>query len=133
VESEKFLPTLYLCAPLLQVLNDDLNTSLALTHLHTLAGLANKAAGFREKTRLCQLLKVCGQFLGFFGRSPQAWLQKSWLFHSLGDEAVEALLERRRQARLDQDYIEADCLRDQLQAERILLEDIEGKTLWRRQ
>ena len=48
------------------------------------------------------------------------------------DPRIEALLARREQARLDRDFAEADRIRDELDAEGILIEDTPAGARWRR-
>ena len=48
------------------------------------------------------------------------------------DEAIERLIEARKEARGRKDWAEADRIRDELDAMGIVLEDKDGQTIWRR-
>jgi cysteinyl-tRNA synthetase len=47
-------------------------------------------------------------------------------------ENVDALIEARNAARENKDWAEADRIRDELDAMGIVLEDKDGRTIWRR-
>ncbi len=105
----------------MDALCDDLNTPLALSHMHALsdaamAGDAVAAGG----------LRAAGELLGLLGASPQAWFQGG------GDAAVDAAIAERVAARTARDYSRADAIRKDLEAQGILLEDNPGGTTWRR-
>ena len=45
---------------------------------------------------------------------------------------IDALIVARNQARLDKDWADADRIRGELDAMGVVLEDKDGKTIWRR-
>lgn len=79
-----------------------------------------------------QNLWAAGRFLGFFNHDPRAWLQRFW--KPCDRAEVEALVERRRLARLSKDYAASDAARKTLLADHeVVLEDrADGSVTWRR-
>lgn len=123
--------------PVLAALLDDLNTPLAISHLHELAGALNKAADDGEKARAKAQLLAAAEGLGLLSDDPEAWFK--WQpaeaaagADGLSDTDIDALIEERKQARADKDFARADQIRDTLQAQGIVLEDGAGGTQWRR-
>ncbi len=105
-------------------LADDMNTPLAISCLHRLAGEANKG----QLTSARQLLS-CASMLGLL-------TDENW-FASEGNDSksareIERAIEARNQARVSSDFAEADRIRDQLAAQGIKLFDGPGGTRWER-
>ena len=114
-------------------LEDDLNTPLAITHLHDLAGRLNKAKSLDEKIALKSALLASGDVLGILQQPVESWFR--WTpaaGAALSDEEIEDLVARRLQARKDRDFAEADRIRKELTDKGVLLEDGPGGTQWRR-
>ena len=108
----------------LSALADDLNTPLAISCLHRLAGEANK--GQVESKR--QLLS-CAFMLGLL--TSDSWFAGE----AYNDEEaieIENAIEARNQARTDRDFAEADRIRDQLAEQGIKLLDGPDGTRWER-
>ena len=119
--------------PVMAALLDDLNTALAVSHMHEVAGALNKATDAAEKATLKGDLLAAGAVMGLLGQDPEAWFR--WQpegASSLSDEEIDAMIEARVQARKDKDFAEADRIRDELKAQGIVLEDGAGGTTWRR-
>jgi len=117
----------------LSALEDDLNTPVAIAHLHDMGKRLNKAETIADKARLKMQLLNSGQLLGLFSEDVEAWFR--WQPKSaqgMSDEAIETLIHERRQARQNKDFARSDEIRDQLQAAGITLEDGAEKTTWRR-
>lgn len=111
-------------------LSDDLNTPLALTGVHAAADAVFAAEKDGDAAALAVAigaLKAAGSLLGLLQHDPQLWFQGD------GDEAIDALIEERNAARADKDFARADEIRDQLDAQGIVLEDGAGGTTWRRE
>jgi cysteinyl-tRNA synthetase len=120
----------------LDALDDDLNTPLALARLHEIAGELNVASknGLRtEQGKLCGALLAAGQLMGFLGEHPETWF-KGHVGGGGDKEAaeIESLIAARNAARKTKDFAEADRIRKDLLARGILLEDTPDGTIWRR-
>jgi cysteinyl-tRNA synthetase len=113
----------YLPNEIAAALEDDLNTPLALAHMHELAATLNRDRSADAKAGLLG----AGHLLGLLGAAPDAWLGGG------ADARIDALVRQRNEARRAKDFAEADRIRAALDAEGIVLEDKPGGvTLWRR-
>jgi cysteinyl-tRNA synthetase len=105
-----------------QAMDDDFGTPEAIAVLFELASRVN--AG--EKA-LAPQLRALGGVLGLLQRDAREFLQggreESWI-----TEAIEA----RAAARKRKDFAEADRIRETLLDKGIVLEDVGGRTTWRR-
>jgi cysteinyl-tRNA synthetase len=110
-----------------EALFDDLNTPKAITEMHRLADLAMAGDGAAASS-----LKAVGEIMGLLQATPEAWFQGQGSDDGLSAEAIEALIEQRRQARADKDFATSDRIRDDLAAQGIVLEDGGSGTTWRR-
>jgi cysteinyl-tRNA synthetase len=115
-------------APALDALGDDLNTPLAIAHLHDLAGAIHRSTDDHERGRLHAELVADGQLLGLLSYEPDEWMRP--VFEKRSAEITERIAAR-AQARREGCFAEADRIRDDLAAEGIILEDGPGGTTWR--
>ena len=118
-----------------QAMDDDFNTAEALAVLFELANQLNKAKAENDQAQAAQLagqLKYLGGVLGLLQDDPDAFLKGGAEEGGLGDNEIDALIEQRTAAKQEKNWAEADRIRDELQAQGIILEDGASGTTWRR-
>jgi cysteinyl-tRNA synthetase len=115
-----------------QALNDDLNTPIAIAEMHALAKSLNKAAA-ADKPGLKARILAAANLLGILQMDPEQWFQGQGDSDGISAEDIEALIEKRQQAKLDKDYALADQVREDLKAQGVMLEDSREGTKWRRE
>ena len=121
-------------AELLAALEDDLNTPLALTRMHDLASRLNKSTDADEQARLKGRMLAGGAILGLVQGDPEAWFQSMPQDDGgLSPTEIEDLIARRKSARADRDFAEADRIRAELAGHGVVLEDGPDGTIWRRE
>ena len=118
----------------LAALEDDLNTPLAIAHLHELTGALNKAEDDEARAVAKGALLAAADLLGVLQQDPEDWLkwQGAGSADGLADAEIEALVQARIDARQARNFAEADRIRQQLQESGIALEDGPKGTSWRR-
>jgi len=107
---------------------DDLNTPQAMAKLATLFKQANMAKTDADRARVKGQIQAAGALVGLFEQDPETWFQRD------DDDAaqIDAMVAARFKARQDKDWAEADRLRDQLNALKIVVEDGPNGSIWRR-
>jgi cysteinyl-tRNA synthetase len=114
-------------AALQAALEDDLNTPLALSHLHEAMAALNKADDDAGRSRARASLLAGGALLGLLEQAPGAWLRGD------GDAAwIEGRIAARTAARKARDFAEADRIRAELEGLGVLLKDGPTATDWSR-
>jgi len=116
-----------------QAMDDDFNTPEALAVLFDLASQVNrlKDEDTNAAVQKAAVLKKLANVLGLLEADPEQFLQAG-IGEDSDAEKIEALITARKQARENKDWAEADRIRDELDALGIVLEDKDGKTIWRR-
>lgn len=116
-----------------QAMDDDFNTPEAFAVLFELTRDINRAREDNEQqaATLAAVLRELGDVLGILQQDPEIFLQGN-AEAGLSDADIDALIERRNQARVDKDWAEADRVRDTLLEHKVVLEDGAGGTTWRR-
>ena len=131
-------------------LDDDLNTPLALAHLHELAGALNRAASPAEKRSAKSALLAGAGALGLLWQDPEAWfrtlrvggvptagtaisfVESTIALGGPSEAQIDAAILARRAARQAKDFKESDRIRDDLKARGVILEDGPKGTTWKR-
>lgn len=105
---------------------DDLNTPQSFALLHEYAHSYNK---FQDK-EMAKKLKASGKFLGFFQSSPETWFNKN----DADSGYIEEQIEKRKIAKQNKNWAEADEIRNSLKEIGIIIEDLaDGKSTWRKE
>ena len=121
-----------------RALDDDFNTPEALASLFEIAKEINKNRETDPKraSSLAGCLRGLGGVLGLLQDEPETFLRAATgtgpSAVSLTDNEIEALIADRIRARVDRNWAEADRIRDELEAQGIVLEDGASGTRWRR-
>ncbi len=118
-----------------KAMDDDFNTPEALAVLFELANGLNKAKAeghADDAGQLAAQLRRLGGVLGILQDDADAFFKGVSAEGGLSDEQIEAMIQQRLDARENKDWAEADRIRDEFQAQNIVLEDGAGGTTWRR-
>ena len=125
----------YYEARFFSAMDDDFNTPEAIAVLFELASDINrirKTQSDAAAAPLGALLKRLGNIIGLLNEDPESWLKGAAQTDGLSDDAIEALIRQRLDARKAKNWAESDRIRDELKAQGIQLEDGAGGTTWRR-
>ncbi len=109
---------------ILKPLYDDLNTPGYIANLHKLYEKASKG----ENIDL--FLSAC-KFIGLMNETSEQWNNYKKNKASITEFEIEKMLTLRDKARENKNYNEADRIRDELLDKGVLIEDKDGKTIWK--
>ena len=115
-----------------KALSDDLNSSLAIYEINSLADNLSKCK-LEEKSFFKGQLLASGKILGILQDCPNKWLKYGTTNNNLDSNLIEELLNKRKEARDNKNFIEADKIRDKLKKMGIEIEDTSDGTIWRSQ
>jgi cysteinyl-tRNA synthetase len=116
-------------------MHDDFNTPKALAVLFDLSRETNKIRQQKDEDAAAAhgaLLKQLGGILGILQTDPDEWLQGDINDNVLSSDAIEALIQKRLDAKAEKNWAEADKIRDDLKEQGISLEDNGTETIWHR-
>ncbi|OPX54828.1 cysteinyl-tRNA synthetase [Oceanospirillum multiglobuliferum] len=117
-------------------MDDDFNTAEAFAMLFDLAkqlNIAKKEGYTGLAAQLAGYLKLFGSVLGLFDQDPTEFLKGVEQEGALTADQIEAMIEARKQARLNKDFAESDRIRDELLSQGITLKDTREGTSWVRE
>jgi cysteinyl-tRNA synthetase len=132
-------------AAFFSAMDDDFSTPEARSTLFDLAGDINRVrtTDLAQANRLGACLRALGGILGLLQQDPEEFFQvvisaaadiRATARLTFTTEEVEALIEKRAEARQKKDWTEADRIRNELKAKGVVLEDgASGRTTWRRE
>ncbi|ALO46528.1 cysteine--tRNA ligase [Pseudohongiella spirulinae] len=112
-------------------MNDDFNTSEAISVLFDLAKEINKIKeqDAQQAAILARLLLKLAGVLGLMQGSAEAFLRRS--NDGVDAELIDSLIAQRKQARADKNWALADEIRDRLNAMNVVVEDGTDGSRWR--
>ena len=109
---------------ILKPLYEDLNTPGYIANLHQLYEKAYKGQDLELFISACK-------FVGLLNESNKVWQKYKKDKATINEKEIKSKIELRNKARKNKDYKEADRIRDELLDKGVLIEDKDGKTLWK--
>ncbi|HLX54479.1 MAG TPA: cysteine--tRNA ligase [Aquella sp.] len=107
-----------------QAMDDDFNTSLAISILFEIASQINK----EQNQELAELLVLLSGTIGLLGREVRDFFNSS---SEISPELIEEQIKKRQLAKQNRDFATADKIRNDLLEQGIILEDKPTGTIWR--
>jgi cysteinyl-tRNA synthetase len=116
----------------IEAMDDDFNTPVALAVLFDLAREINKLKLTNDSSVEAHagLLKKLAGVLGLLEQDPEDFFTDASDL-AINENEIQTLINARLDARKNRDWAEADRIRDVLMEKNILLEDADGKTIWK--
>jgi cysteinyl-tRNA synthetase len=111
---------------IIQPLYDDINTPGYIANLHKLYDKANKGNDIDK-----QIFNSACNFIGLLQETKEEWLEYKKGKIDISETEIENKIELRNKARADKNYADADNIRDYLLDKGVLIEDKDGKTIWK--
>ena len=78
-----------------------------------------------------QIFNSACNFIGLLNETKEEWLNYKKTKVSITEQEIINKIDLRNKARADKDYKEADNIRDYLLDKGVLIEDKDGKTIWK--
>ena len=107
-------------------LYDDLNTPGYISNLHN---LFDKAKNGNENDKKI-FISACN-FVGLLNETKDQWLEFKKKKSLISEQDIIKKIDLRSKARENKDYKEADRIRNELLDKGVLIEDKDGKTIWK--
>jgi len=117
-------------AEFMVAMNDDFNTPKAMAVLFEMAKEVNKLADESQQSALAGLMIKLANQIGLLEAEPEAFL-KGQSNSDLDEDAIQALITERADARKNKNFARSDEIRDALLAQGIELLDSAEGTTWR--
>ena len=111
---------------IVQPLYDDINTPGYIANLHKLYDKASKGNDEDKK-----IFNSACNFIGLLQETKEEWLNHKKGKIEISEKEIENKIDLRNKARADKNYKEADNIRDYLLDKGVLIEDKDGKTIWK--
>jgi cysteinyl-tRNA synthetase len=111
---------------ILSPLYDDLNTPGYIANLHQLYDKAVKGSEDDKK-----IFVLACNFVGLLDKTKEELLSFKKKNSLISEEDIIRKIDLRNKARTDKKYKEADIIRDELLDKGVLIEDKDGKTIWK--
>ena len=111
---------------ILQPLYDDLNTPGYIAILHQLYEKAQKGNDQDKSV----FVSAC-QFVGLLNENKENWLKFKISKALISEKEIMQKIQERNKARDNKNYKEADKIRNELLDKGVLIEDKDGKTIWK--
>jgi cysteinyl-tRNA synthetase len=111
---------------ILSPLYDDLNTPGYIANLHQLYEKALKGNN-KDKS----IFVLACNFIGILNKTKEEWIATKKKKLSISETDIVKKIELRNKAREDKDYKKADKIRKELLDKGVLIEDKDGKTIWK--
>jgi cysteinyl-tRNA synthetase len=116
-----------------EALLDDLNTPLAIAHMHEMVNELNRAASAADQAPIKAQLLASGEALGLLQQDPETWFKWRPANQSgPSDAEIEEQIAARLAARQAKNFAESDRIRKTLAEQGVILEDSPAGTTWRR-
>ena len=111
---------------IIQPLYDDINTPGYIANLHKFYDKANKGNDDDK-----HIFNSACNFIGLLQETKEEWLNYKKGNVDISETEIKNKIDLRNKARADKNYKEADNIRDQLLDKGVLIEDKDGKTIWK--
>ncbi|MGH1377846.1 MAG: cysteine--tRNA ligase [Alphaproteobacteria bacterium] len=119
-----------ICKDIMDALSDDLNTPLAISHLH--AHCNAPYSNTEDPLEFKADLLAAGKLLGILQQNPDEWLGYGISDDNIDTQRIEDLLQERNAAKQNKDFARSDKIRDELTSMGIAIEDTADGAIWKK-